>query len=87
MRQLEGKVALVTGASRGLGRAIAVRFAATGATVVALDLRAEWAQATADAIIADGGKALGLGCDVSDLAAVTASMAQAMKWQVSRRLM
>ena len=77
MDQLAGKVALVTGASRGLGRAIAMRFASAGATVVAIDLRAEWAQATADAIIADGGAALGLGCDVSDLAAVTAAIAQA----------
>jgi len=77
VHQLQGKVAVVTGASRGLGRAIAVRFAAAGATVVALDLRAEWAQATADAIIADGGTALGLGCDVSDLTAVTAVMTQA----------
>ena len=76
VRQLEGKVALVTGASRGLGREIASRFAASGASVVALDLRAEWARATADSIIDDGGKAIGLGCDVSDLAAMTAAMKQ-----------
>jgi 3-oxoacyl-[acyl-carrier protein] reductase len=70
MQQLDGKIAIVTGASRGLGKAIADVYADAGATVVALDLKATWAQATADAIVARGGRAVGMACDVADRAAI-----------------
>lgn len=70
MRQLEGKIAIVTGASRGLGKAIADAYADAGATVVALDLKANWAEATADAITARGGAALGMACNVADRDAI-----------------
>ncbi|ACL95350.1 SDR family NAD(P)-dependent oxidoreductase [Caulobacter vibrioides] len=72
--RLEGRVAAVTGASRGLGRATAALLAAEGAMVALLDLKAHWAQAAADEIIAAGGKAVGLGCDVSDREALTATL-------------
>jgi NAD(P)-dependent dehydrogenase (short-subunit alcohol dehydrogenase family) len=55
---LEGKVALITGASRGIGRAIALRFAQAGARVVVSSRKLENVQQTADEISGSGGMAL-----------------------------
>jgi 3-oxoacyl-[acyl-carrier protein] reductase len=74
MIDLSGRVALVTGASRGIGRAIAVRLAAQGATVVAA-ARERNAAATVDEISAAGGKANVASVDVSDAAAIDALVA------------
>jgi 3-oxoacyl-[acyl-carrier protein] reductase len=71
MMRFDGKVAIVTGASRGIGRAIASMLAAQGATVVAA-ARGDNAAATVAEITAAGGKAEAAAADVSDTAAVDA---------------
>ncbi len=63
--RLEGKVAAITGAGAGIGRAIAIRFAREGALVVASDRDLPSAEATCREIEAHGGTARALGCDVS----------------------
>jgi 3-oxoacyl-[acyl-carrier protein] reductase len=69
--RLQGRIALVTGAGSGIGRAIALRFAAEGATVVVNDLTHARAQQTVDAIATAGGPAARAAeADVSDSSAV-----------------
>jgi 3-oxoacyl-[acyl-carrier protein] reductase len=68
---LSGKAAIVTGASRGIGKAIALRLAASGAKVACVARSADKLQETADAIIAAGGVAEVHPCDVSDSESVT----------------
>jgi 7-alpha-hydroxysteroid dehydrogenase len=63
---LKDQVAIVTGGGAGIGRAIAGTFAAAGAAVAVSDLKAEAAEAVADRIRAEGGRAIGLACDVTD---------------------
>ncbi len=70
--RLEGKVALVTGAGAGIGRATAELFAREGAAVAVVDLNVKTAQETVDAILDAGGRALCLHADVSDAQAVEA---------------
>jgi len=77
--QLAGKRALVTGASRGIGRAIALAFAAEGASVaVGYASAPEKAEETLAGIAAQGGRGLALHLDVSDEASVTAGCAAAL---------
>jgi NAD(P)-dependent dehydrogenase (short-subunit alcohol dehydrogenase family) len=72
MRRLEGRVALITAAGSGMGRASAERFAAEGAHVVVADLDEHAANDARDAIAADGGSAEAAACDVGDLDALRA---------------
>jgi 3-oxoacyl-[acyl-carrier protein] reductase len=69
MFELTGKIALVTGASRGIGRAIAARLAAQGATVVAA-ARGDHALAIVDELKAQGGRAEAVSVDVNDAPAL-----------------
>jgi len=65
-----GQVALVTGAAMGMGLATARAFAQSGAAVVLADIDGALAAREAERIIAEGGKAVGLACDVADEAQV-----------------
>jgi 2-hydroxycyclohexanecarboxyl-CoA dehydrogenase len=62
---VEARVAVVTGAGQGIGRAIALRLAASGLRVVVADLNPELASATETEIRASGGEGYGLACDVT----------------------
>ncbi|MEX0427821.1 3-oxoacyl-ACP reductase FabG [Nocardioides sp. DS6] len=73
MTDLRGRVAVVTGSARGIGAATARRLAADGAVVAVVDLDEAQTKETVDAIVEGGGNALGVGCDVSDEAAVQAA--------------
>jgi len=76
---LAGRAALITGAGRGIGRAIAARLAWDGAVVAVLDIDAEGAEATARLIHKADGRAEAYGADVRDRAAVGAAVAEARK--------
>lgn len=70
------RVAIVTGAARGLGAATAVRLADDGMSVAVVDLDETAAKATADQIEAAGGTAIAVAADVSDAGAVEAAVAR-----------
>jgi NAD(P)-dependent dehydrogenase (short-subunit alcohol dehydrogenase family) len=74
----DGKVALVTGASGGIGRATALAFAASGARVVVSDVNDEAGEETAALIAAAGGTALYQRCNVADTGEVKALVARAV---------
>ena len=75
MFRLDGKVALVTGASQGIGEAIAKQLAAQGATVVCAARTLRKLQEVADAITAEGGKADVVVADLSDTDSIKAAIA------------
>ena len=78
MGRFDGRVAVVTGAARGIGAGTARRFAEEGAAVAVLDLDEQRARATADEL---GGvaQAIGVGCDVAHAASVEAAVARVLE--------
>jgi NAD(P)-dependent dehydrogenase (short-subunit alcohol dehydrogenase family) len=77
--RFEGRVALVTGAASGIGRAVVRRISAEGGAVVVSDLRPDAAAAVADELAATGGRALAVTLDVTDEAAWEAAVAETLR--------
>ena len=75
----DGKVAVVTGAARGIGRAIAEKLAREGADVAVCDLQVEWLAETVAAVQGLGRKALPLAVDVGDGETVNACITEVVK--------
>jgi NAD(P)-dependent dehydrogenase (short-subunit alcohol dehydrogenase family) len=74
--RFQGRTAIVTGASSGIGRATAVRLAAEGAAVGCLDVVEGALKETVESIVSSGATARAYSCDVSDEAAVNGTVAQ-----------
>ncbi len=77
--QLEQKIAIVTGAAQGIGRAFALRFACEGANVVIADLNLDAAKRVAGEIEAAGGAAVGVQADVSVAGAIEAAVEETLQ--------
>jgi 3-oxoacyl-[acyl-carrier protein] reductase len=77
MGRFDGRVAIITGAARGIGAGTAKRFADEGAAVAVLDINEEQAQETASGLGAT--KAVGIGCNVTDSASVEAAVGRVIE--------
>ena len=67
MKDLKGKIVLITGSGSGIGRLMALRFAEEGSSLVLWDLNKEGVEKVAEEIKQSGGKAWAFGCDVTDI--------------------
>ena len=76
MGKLDGKVAVITGAGRGIGHAEAVRLAEDGAKIAVLDLSAEGGEQTVEAVKKAGSEAIAVACDVSSAQQVEAAFGE-----------
>jgi NAD(P)-dependent dehydrogenase (short-subunit alcohol dehydrogenase family) len=74
MPRLDGRVAVITGAGDGIGRAMASAFATSGANVVVADIRPDAVERTVAEVIAEGGTAEGSVCDVAVNSQVKATL-------------
>ena len=73
---LDGKIAFVSGASRGIGEAIAKLLAQQGAHVIVSSRKLEGCQPVADAINAEGGKATAIACHIGEMEQITQTFAR-----------
>jgi 3-oxoacyl-[acyl-carrier protein] reductase len=81
MSKLADKVAIVTGSGRGIGRAIATTLMHEGASIVINDINEELCKATALELAAEGGKVMGVPCNVTDSASIEKMVQEVMeKW-------
>jgi NAD(P)-dependent dehydrogenase (short-subunit alcohol dehydrogenase family) len=80
MFKFENQAALIVGAGRNIGRAIAQEFARRGARVAVADVSKEGAAETAQLINAAGGKAVGIGCDVTNEGSVREAVSEAERF-------
>ncbi len=79
MAQLDGRIAIVTGAARGIGQAIAVKLASEGADVALCDVQTDWLAETAEKVRALGRRAECFAVDVSKAEAVQGAVEQVAK--------
>jgi NAD(P)-dependent dehydrogenase (short-subunit alcohol dehydrogenase family) len=79
MARLDGKVAVITGAGTGIGRATAKLFAQEGARVVVAELNAEAGEQTAQLIVQAGGAVIAVPTDVTDPDSMQATIAKAVQ--------
>ena len=79
MPRLEGKVAVITGAGTGIGRATAKLFAQEGARVVVAELNAEAGEQTAQLIVQAGGEAIAITTDVTEPDSIQAAIDKAVQ--------
>ncbi len=79
MKQLENQIAVVTGAGRGIGRAIALKLAAHGADIAAVDLKTDFVQETVEEARKIGRKAWAVAANVSEAASVETAADQILK--------
>jgi len=79
MNELANQIAVITGAGRGIGQAIALKLAASGADIVAVDLKLEFLQQTVEEVQKLGRKAWAVAANVADAASVEAAVEQILK--------
>jgi meso-butanediol dehydrogenase/(S,S)-butanediol dehydrogenase/diacetyl reductase len=79
MKGLSGKVAIVTGAASGIGKATALRLAEEGCLLLIADINDNWGEQVKQAIISDGGMAVYVHCDVADIQQVESMVNKAVE--------
>ena len=77
--RFDGKVGIITGSGRGIGKGIATKFASEGGIAIVVDVDAATAEATAKEIEASGGKAMAAKCDITSQEEVNGLVAKVIE--------